>query len=127
MQKIIVDTNIFLRLLLDDVHEQHLEAKKFFAKARNHKVEAFIPSIIIFEINFALEKYYLLSKGIIIKSLTSIISAKYLKVENREVFKSAISIFEKSNISLTDAFLIAKAKSENLEIFTFDKKLLKQF
>lgn len=79
----------------------------------------------LFEINFALEKYYGFTKDQIIDKLTVIISSPYLKVESKEIFQKAISVYKNANISFVDSFLLAKAKLEKLEIFTFDKKLSK--
>lgn len=119
----IVDTNVLLRLLLQDIPSQYNQAKKLFADAKNGKIDLIIPQIIIFEINFALEKYYHLEKEEIIDKLKSLVSAEYIQVESRELFISALSLYGSVTGSFVDCFLLSVVKAKDAELFTFDKKL----
>lgn len=121
------DTNIFLRFILNDLPKQSEEAEKLFKKAKSGKVAVVVCQLVIFEIHFALLKYYEYPKLVVIKRLTNLISTSYFKVEDREVFLIALKIYESENISFADAFLLAKAKIDKLKLKTFDKKLSKKF
>lgn len=119
----ILDTNIALRFLLQDIASQYNQAKRIFADAKSGKINLIIPQIVIFEINFALKKFYHLEKETILEKIEPIISTKYIDVESRQIFLVAIDLYRKENISFVDCFLLSKAKIENAEFFTFDKKL----
>lgn len=92
-------------------------------EAKNGKVKLIIPQIVIFEINFALKKFYNLEKENIIGKIGQIVSTEYVEVESRKLFLMAVGLYRRKNISLVDCFLIAKAEAEEADLFTFDQKL----
>ena len=125
MKQVTVDANVFLRLLLDDVPSQVKEAEKLLEQAKKSTINLHVDQIVIFEINFILDKYYHIPKSEIIDKLKSIVQTPYLEIQDREVFIMALKVFAKHNISLVDSFILAKCKTENWELFTFDKNLQK--
>ena len=74
-----VDTNVFLRFLLNDIPAQYAIVEELFNKAKNEKVKLVVPQIIIFEIQFVLATLYHLSKPEIIENIQS----KTIQVKNR--------------------------------------------
>ena len=125
MKKLTVDTNAFLRFILQDIPEQADEVEELFKKAQLKKIELFVPQIVIFEILHALEKYYSFPKNTVIEKLSSVISAKYLMIQNRILLKKALEIFKQKNLDLADCFIFAYSEDKNAELFTFDKALKK--
>lgn len=123
MTQLIIDTNPFLRLILNDIPIQADEVERLIKKAKKGSVELLIPQIIVFEIEYALSKYYKFPKNQIIDKLNSIISAPYFSIQDRDIFKGAIKIYQEKNLSLVDCFLITKSQDLGTPIFTFDKKL----
>ena len=123
MRTIIIDTNSILRFLLDDIPEQNAEVQKLFRQAKKTNLEIIVSEIVIFEINFILEKYYRFRKEEIIEKLGIIVSSNYLNIESREIFTSALKLYRENNISLVDCFLLVKAEIEEAELFTFDDKM----
>jgi len=125
MKTIIPDSNVFLRFLLNDIPEQKKLAEKLLTQAKNKEASLLVPQIVIFEIDFILEKYYLFSKKEVVERLKSLISTDYIEIESKEAFGEALKIYEKQPISFVDCFLIARARLEEVELFTFDQKLSK--
>lgn len=125
MSEFIVDTNIFLRLILNDIPKQADEVEKLIKQAQKGHVKLLVPQIIIFEIEFALAKFYKFPKDQIIDKLDSILSAPYFEIQDGGIFKGAIIIYKDKNLSLVDCFLKAKSDTEETKIFTFDKDLAK--
>ena len=123
MRKVLVDTNVFIRFLLNDIPAQVEKAEELFYKAKKGIIEIIIPEIVIFEIEFILSKYYGLPKTSIVEKINSILSQEYFTVEYKNVFLKSIAIYQKEKLSLVDCFLLAKANIEELELFTFDKKI----
>ena len=75
--------------------------------------------------NYTLLKYYHFKKDEIIKALNSMVSVSYFEVESKEIFIRALKMYKDTSMDLTDCFLITKREIENIEIFSFDKKLQK--
>jgi len=125
MKSVILDTNGFLRLLLNDIPEQADQVENFIKKAKAGKLQILVPQIIIFEISFILEKYYLLEKIEIIQKLKSLITSSYFVIESRDIFSKALTLYGKNTVSFVDCFLFARANLEDSELFTFDQKLKK--
>lgn len=125
MKRVVADANIFLRFLLNDIPSQQKLAAKLLQNAKDRKIELIIPQIIIFEINFILTKYYLLSKKEVVSKLKSILGAPYLDVQDKDIFQRALDIYKDKNLSLADCFLVAKSEFLGAKIFTFDKTLQK--
>lgn len=125
MKRVILDANTFLRLFLDDVPSQADEVVRVLEDGKEGKQSLAVPQIVIFEIAFALEKYYHFPKQTIIEKIKTILVMAYLRIQDREIFKDALELFGKENLSLSDCFLIYFAKESNAGIFTFDKKLIK--
>lgn len=123
MKVLLFDTNSLLRFLLNDIQEQADKTAQMVLKAKKGKAKIIIPQIVIFEIYFALEKFYKLTKEEIINQLEPMILASYFSIEEQDLFIEAIKLFKENNLDLVDCFLFAKGKSQGFELFTFDKKL----
>lgn len=123
MKTYIIDTNGFLRFILNDIIDQANKVESLITRAKKNKVILLIPQIVIFEISFALEKYYHFTKLEVINKIESILSAGYLKIQDRDIFNESIKLYKQKPISFVDAFLIERSKGERIQLFTFDKKL----
>lgn len=124
MKNVILDTNVFIRLFLDDIPTQTKAVEQLFQEAKEKKKKLLVPQIVLFEIAFTLEKYYGFPKQIVLEKLKAIIVAEYLSIQNREVFKKAITLFTGQSISLADCFVLCYAIQREGEFFSFDRKLL---
>jgi len=125
MKTIVLDTNIFLRVLLKDNPLQVKEIEKVLQKGKKEEAILIIPQIVLFEVAFGLEKFYQLPKETVINNLNSIINIPYFEIQDKSIFIRAIEIFKKENISLADCFIASFAEKKQAELFTFDKKLQK--
>ncbi len=123
MDKLILDTNGFLRFLLNDISKQSEEVSKLLVKAKAKKIEIFVPQIVIFEIEFALDKYYKFSKPEIVDKLGVILVTPYLKIQDGDIFQQALELFSNKNIDFVDCFLLCDSKLKEAFLFTFDKSL----
>lgn len=123
MNTVVIDTNGFIRLLLNDIPLQADKVEQFIKQAKKDQVKIIVPQIILFEIEFTLRKYYKAQKPDIIEKLNSLLSASYLAIESKELFGTALAFYERNTVSFVDCFLLACAQKGNAELFTFDKKL----
>lgn len=123
MKSIIVDTNALLRFLLDDIPEQKEACEQLLNRAKRNEIKFIVAQASIFEIDFILRKYYLYEKSIVVEQLKPLIATKYINIESRDIFNKALLLYQKETVSFVDCFLVAKAKLEEAELFTFDQKL----
>ena len=113
--KILIDANVILRYLLNDVEEM---AKK---SAEIINAGAFTLPEVIAEVIYVLKSIYKVEREEIAAAILQIF--KEIEVANKEIMIEAVKIFAESSLDFVDCILIAYNKVENVEIFTFDKKL----
>lgn len=125
MKAVIVDTNAFLRLLLNDIPHQADRVEHLIRQAKKEEIKIIVPQIVLFEIDFILRKYYKFEKQEVIGKLKSLLSANYFVIESVNIFQNALILYKENNVSLADCFLVSTAEAEGADLFTFDQKLKK--
>ena len=124
MKTYFADTNFYLRFLLQDNQTQAAKVEYFLKLAKKEKIKiVYLPAIIL-EMEFVLRHVYTLPKSQISSKLLNLIKTPYLTVEDRGIWVKAFELFNSKSIALLDVFLLEKAKANNAEILSFDKKLL---
>ena len=123
MKKTVLDTNVFLRILLNDIPEQVNIAEKLIKDGKKGRKILIVPQAVIFEIAFALEKFYHFPKENVIDKLNSILSSGYFRIQDLDIFKDAVDLYGREKLSLTDCFLYTFSLKNEAELFTFDKTL----
>ena len=113
--KILIDANVILRYLLNDVEEM---AKK---SAEIINAGAFTLPEVIAEVIYVLKSVYKVERGEIATAILEIFNE--IDVANKKIMIEAVKIFAESTLDFVDCILIAYNKVENVEIFSFDKKL----
>ena len=125
MKLVVADTNAFLRFLLNDIPDQVKRFEKILKQAQKSEITIIVPQIVIFELNFTLSKYYLFPKQIVTEKLQSIIKTPYFKIQDVEIFREALELYSKSDLSLADCFVYYYSAAWKANLFTFDRKLSK--
>ena len=123
--KYLLDANVLLRLLLDDNPDQVKQTLHLLSKAKVKKIQIIVPQIVVFEVEFILEKYYKIPKAEIVDKLRVILGVNYLKIDDRVIFQDASELFLKNNTSFADCFIFYLARHHHAKLFTFDQKLSK--
>lgn len=125
-----IDTNYFLRYLLNDVPKHYLRAKKLFLAGSEGKISLITSSIVFFEVFWVLRSFYDLNKEECISALQNILKLSFVQLRERYILKDALMLFKKTNLDLEDCYNIFYAKSQGVKtngFKTFDKKLEKEF
>ena len=116
----IVDTNIILRYLLNDNEEMNKEATDIIENN-----EIFIPTEVIVEASYVLNKVYNVEKNDILNVVQQLLNMEGIVFQNKETIELAFKTYSKKNLDIVDCILFAYYKNEHLEVKTFDKKLAK--
>lgn len=125
---IFIDTNYFLRFLLNDISEQHNLVEKLFVRASEGKESLLTSTIVFFEIYWVLSSYYEKEKLEIVDVLQKILKLTFIELQEREVLLSSLNLFNETSLDLEDCYNLYFAKLEKVSSFgTFDKELEKEF
>ena len=124
---IFVDTNYFLRFLLDDNPDQGEIVKRLFRQAAKGEKKLFSSTIVFFEIYWVLSSYYGKRKEELAKTLFDILSMVFIEFDDREILVSSLERFAKENLDLEDCYNLSFAKARAVSDFaTFDLDLKKK-
>ncbi|HIP14449.1 MAG TPA: PIN domain-containing protein [Sulfurimonas autotrophica] len=121
--KILLDTNVIIRLLMRDNEEHYKIAQSFFVALEAEEKHAILLDIIIGEIVYVLKSFYKQDKKYIADRLKLLLQYENLEVSNRAIIIEALEVYEKRNIDFADAILCAKKNLEGYEVMSFDKDL----
>lgn len=117
---IIVDTNIILRYLLND--NQELSSKAIEIIDNN---DIFIPTEVIVEVSYVLNKVYNVERKVISKIINQLIIMENINFENVETIKIAFELYSNRTLDIVDCLLYAYNKNEKYDVKSFDEKLNK--
>ncbi len=122
-KKIFVDTNIFLRYLINDDVSISDKIEDVFKKASSGKILLITSSLVIIEIIFVLESYYDKSKKDIETAVLKIMNTKGLEIKDSDIILDALNYYLHKNIDFVDAYNAFFMKEHNIaDILTLDKK-----
>lgn len=119
---VLIDTNIIVRILLNDNPLLFKKAKELIEK--EEKLLVLDP--IVFEVFYVLEnKIYNTPKNEAVLSVRKFLKQKKVVIENKELIELTLEKYSTNNISIPDSYLLARSELNNDKLLTFDKKLNK--
>lgn len=116
-----VDTNVLLRILVDDDEQMaQVQAARQFAK--NAK-RVFVPQIVQIELVWVLMAAYDLEKNDIIPILHHLQSNEAFFLQQEDGFSDALHLYQSNNIDFSDCLILVESEKEDCNVVvTFDKK-----
>ena len=124
MKPEIVDTNVLVRLLVEDNKEQQEAAVGYFRDAEKGLRQLHITPLVIAETCFVLESFYKKKRSDISGALSSLISPHWLRVENRGIVEDALRHYI-SGLHFVDSYLLAWKDANDGAVLTFDREVEK--
>ena len=115
------DTNMLLRLLLDDVPGQTAAVEKLLRPGRTYEVA----DVALIEMVFVLEKVYEMDRSLIKENVIGIIRNRSF-ICNSSLFERTMPLYvAEPSLSVVDCTLLTYAQLNSaLPLYTFDKKLI---
>jgi predicted nucleic-acid-binding protein len=117
MAKIMFDTNMILRYLLNDNPIMYEKSKQLL-KQEN----VWVTLEVIAEVFYVLRKVYSMERQIVSQKVKEFIGL--VECRESEVLNLAVDTYAEKNLDFVDCVLYAYNKIGGFEIATFDKKLL---
>ncbi|MDQ2695754.1 MAG: type II toxin-antitoxin system VapC family toxin [Pseudomonadota bacterium] len=120
---IAVDTNVLVRILIDDPGQpEQVQAARALA---SQATKVWVPLIVLVECVWVLESAYRLDKAAVITALTHLhINAAFV-LQDETTARKALNLFRASPADFSDCVILAQAQREGLDLYTFDKKLIR--
>lgn len=125
---IFVDTNYFLRFLLEDKNAQQERAIKLFKKASLGQIKLSTSTVVIFEIYWVLSTFYRKNKKEVKEILVDILKMDFIQLKEKSILQEAVGRLAVFGYDLEDSYNFVYAlKNKAEEFMTFDKDLEKKF
>lgn len=117
MPKGILDTNILIRLFLDDVPSL---SDKILNALNNPSSQLILTDITVAEIVWVLKSFYDYPRQEIVKLLEELVLLPTV-ISNQNLILSALQLYGTLNIDYIDAHIASIARYTELPVYTFDK------
>ena len=118
---IAVDTNVLIRILVDDPGAS-LQMQAARALLANSEA-LYVPQIVQVETVWVLESAYGIDKPSICKILDHLLHHPQFQLQSVESFTSAVTLFRKHSADFSDCLILTESTTQQLQLYTFDKKL----
>ena len=105
MNKVFVDTNLFLRYLTNDIPEKAVLLETLLQKAESGQIKLVINTLIIAEIVWTLQSFYKFSKKKIDETVSSIAASDLFEIPERDILLQSLEDFQTLNIDFIDAYI----------------------
>lgn len=119
-----LDTNVLLRLLLNDIPDQHNAVKKLFT---DFDGQFSVADLAVTELVFVLERHYGFTRPQTNEAVTGLMQLSKINCNRALIEKALIIYLDRPSLSFEDCCLSAYATLNGAEpLWTFDKKLANQ-
>ena len=117
-----IDTNIFIRFLVNDIPQKADACEKIFKNAVAKKETLFTTEMVIAEIVWVLESYYELSQQEVQEKVEKILNTPNLICPHKDLILNALTIYGEKNIDYIDAYNALILKNKGItELYSYDK------
>jgi predicted nucleic-acid-binding protein len=120
IEKIVIDTNVILRFLLNDDKEQAELASQIIANAN-----CIVPIEVVAESVFVLSKVYFHDRKTVCNEIKDFAKIRKSLLLEKDVVCHACDVYASSTMDFVDCLIDGYAKIKGYKAFTFDKKLKK--
>lgn len=119
-----VDTNVFLRAVLNDEAEKFEECRKFLEQVKLGKAIAVTSYVVMAEMVWTLARSYKATKKEIGKSIKSVVNLRNLRLEDNYDLERAIGWFEEGKAKFVDCLIASNEMVRNGErvIVSYDRE-----
>ncbi|RMD64454.1 type II toxin-antitoxin system VapC family toxin [Candidatus Parcubacteria bacterium] len=122
-EHVFIDTNVFLRYILNDVPEQADAVERLLHRAARGEIALITNSMVIAEIVWTLESFYRVPKEQVQRVVLGILNTPGLDVADADLVLLAIDAHVTKNVDFIDAYNAAWCLKHGIEaVCTFDRK-----
>lgn len=120
---IFVDTNVLLRLLLDDEQSQSAAARELFSAVERGEITVWTSDVAIAELVWVLTGPIMRrERQAVARELALLMELPGLRLENKATMRRALDLFTKQAIDWVDAYHAALLlEQDSPELYSFDR------
>jgi len=116
-----LDSNIILRLILNDVPDQAARAGSFVGRS-----SCYVTDVVVAECVFVLEKTYKLDRVFIKNSMRSFFKINTVNFRETLITEAFDLYASQRTLSFADCYSLAEANLKGTKLITFDRAILKK-
>ena len=121
---IAVDTNVLVRLIVNDDEAQARAVERLFIKARRDQTALFVSDVVLCELAWVLTRRYRLSRFDSAEELENLLETELIGVANEGVVSRAASAYRSGKGDFADYLIREQAlAAEASEVVTFDRSV----
>ena len=121
MKKVFLDTNIFIRYLVNDIPDQVDKVEDLFDRAERGEIRLVTGPPVFFEIAWTLKSFYNMNRKRIYGCLRGIIGLQGLEIIDLKIIEEALEIYNQTSADFNDAYIaILSQKNGADSIATFN-------
>lgn len=119
-----VDTNVFLRHLLQDHHDHSPRATLFFDRIEHGGLRVETTATVVFETVFTLQSFYKHPRSLIRDNVLPLLRLPGIALPGKRRFRRAFDLYTSTNLSFADCLHVASAEARKVpEFISFDRGL----
>jgi uncharacterized protein len=128
VDRLFVDTNVFLRFITRDDLDKAARARELFQSAVDGKVALEISLLVVAEIVWTLESFYQLDRKEISAKVALILNTPNLHCQDSDLVLQALDSYVAKNVDFADAYHAALLRERGpTKIATYDRKHFSRF
>jgi predicted nucleic-acid-binding protein len=121
---IAADTNVLIRLLVQDDQKEAAAARDLVAAARNNQEPVLVTAPVLCELEWVLESAYGATRRDIAKALQAFLDDAVFAVDGRESVIEALAHYRETAADFSDCLIVATARRAGARrTATFDRRL----
>jgi predicted nucleic-acid-binding protein len=118
---IAIDTNVLVRIIVEDVGQA--EQTKIARELAKTAQKIYLTQIVQVETTWVLAKVYKLNKPDLIAVLDHLLENPAFVLQNLESFQTALGLFRQSQADFADCLILVESQHVQTTLYTFDKRL----
>jgi uncharacterized protein len=125
MKSYFIDTNIFIRYLINDDPVKANRVEKLLSEAAAGKIRLVTAEMVLAEVVWVLESFYGLKNIEVGSMVKAILATPGLEVLNSALVEKALEYYLAHNIDFVDGYIAAVMDKHKIsDIYSYDKKHL---
>jgi predicted nucleic-acid-binding protein len=123
MKRLLLDTNVLVRFLVQDDPKQSVAAAKLIGTAQSGDIELVLDRMVVTELVYVLMGHYKRLRVDVANTILAIVQSPFVRADDASLLIDALLRFRDHGVDFVDAWLSAKAAAANLPIASFDRDL----